>query len=150
MIDEKREIRQSYRIRRYVEEELDIIIPEMRQLVQETGLCQNRRMGKSQFSNLQNVARDTTSPEVILAWIDYQIGRQAVWRENAFGIKLRTALDALRDNADRIRTKIENDFAEEPLTDAEGKHLRRRIFLALIRQYVGQLTRYHVYCQEQR
>lgn len=122
----------EYRIKRLIDLELDTIIPEIEQLVVDAKLNNNRRLGRSQFSSLQNVARDTTSVKVILTWIRYQMGRYSAWQEQSFGQSLVTALENLKETATRI--------AREAST-AQVSVDKNDIYLRLVRQYVGQLQR---------
>lgn len=136
-------LRQEYQIRQLVDERLDDeIIDSIRKLVQQTDLSNNRRMGRAQFSNLQNVARDTNSVRVIFTWIRYQVGRQpAAWRE--LGPALLKELDGrLQKLSGEIADEVIAQDRDQNYGDKERRRLIRRIWLLLIRQYVGQLQRY--------
>lgn len=137
------QMREELLIRRYVDEKLDeVLILNIQQLLKTTRIQNNRRMGRSQFSGLQNVARDTASVQVILNWLRYQIGRQASWRDGDFGPKLLNILD------ETLYSEAKN-IAEDIIKENEGYYsdkrtvnrLLRKVWLMLIRQYVGQLQR---------
>lgn len=129
-------LRQAYAERRAIEEYLDEMIPNIRTLVHDTNVHNNSRMGLSQFSSLENIARETNSVEVIIGWVRYQVGRNRPWQEKDFGTKLANALDSLRQQAVVIEKTL--------LADTGGnvtKNRERDIHLQLIRLYAGHLKR---------
>ncbi len=138
-----------YRIREVIDEQLDVIIPAIRDIVDDTEVYRERDMGKSQFSNLSSVARETDSVEAVVAWIEYQIGRTTApgrgWRkvgrqdQAEFGVRLVKLLRELR----RLAIELSRDFG------AEDKEYRaaivRQLWIGLVRQLVGQMERYVVF-----
>lgn len=129
----------EYAIQRKIDQQLDdTIIEHARKLINETGVKNNRRMGRAQFTNLQNVTRDTTSVQVILTWIRYQMGRQTAWNERNFGKNL---LEYLGPELQSVAEEIVQTL---PPSDAEARKVVREIHLRLIRQYVGQLQRLYI------
>ena len=66
---------EQYAIQQLVDERLDTLILDVRELVNSTEIHLERSMGKAQFSALTTLARDTDSIEAIAVWIEYQMGR---------------------------------------------------------------------------
>lgn len=138
----------EYQLRQKIDEYLDsTILPNIESLVENAKLCGQTRMKNSQFSNLQNVARDTTSVQVILTWVQYQTGRQAAWRDNNFGRDLLQQLESLQGVAESILQEIETEIGTANAGDDFTKRYRRRLWLDLIRQYAGHLQRRFIACQ---
>lgn len=141
VLQDASELRQAYAERKAIEEYLDEMIPNIRTLVHDTNVHNtnghnNYHMGLSQFSSLENIARETNSVEVIIGWVRYQVGRNRPWQEKDFGTKLANALASLRQQA----VEIENTL----LGDTGGnvtKNRVRDIHLQLIRLYAGHLKR---------
>lgn len=151
---EASEMQIEYYIRQRIEDNLDeVILPHIEQLVNETNLCESR-LGRAQFSSLQNLLRETNSIQVVLNWIAYQMGRYAAWREKDFGSKLLVALNGLEGIAKTITAELyasleteETNFDTLFQNEIQVRRRFREIWKRLIEQYVGQLYRRVVACK---
>lgn len=141
----------EYYIRQRIDETLDeIILPNIEQLVVSAQLCQSD-LGKSQFSSLQNLLRETNSIQVVFNWIRYQMGRYKNWNDHHFGSALLRNLNMLENIAKEIVAEIYNfrpeALEQEAQQDREIRRLIRQVWKQLIEQYVGQLYRSVVACK---
>jgi hypothetical protein len=137
MLDNSARLKETYYIQQLIDQALDRIIPEIRVLVKNSDLHNNRGFGKAQLANLQEVARDTESIEVIRTWVEYQIGRQPnKWQQ--IGPALLEHLDMLGVEAEAIAIDVLESASDD---EARKYRMIRRVWLLLIRQYVGQLRR---------
>lgn len=132
------DLRLEYELRRLIDEQLDVLIPQICELVNQTGLCNNTCLERKQLTNLENVARETDSVYVVLNWIQYQIGRQSAWREGDLGYELVKKLKGLNDTAHKLVQKAGG---------GDDPRLVRQVWMRLVRQYVGQLQRFVVACR---
>lgn len=132
-------VNERYFIQQQVDKYLDDIIAAVREVVDNSKIYQEKTMGKSQFSQLSTLARDTESIEAIILWIEYQMGRAQPgrsWRKTdnqntAFGGLL---IAVLHD----LKTWSQEVSQSEGLRHQAGKAL----MMEAIRQFLGQLERY--------
>ena len=96
---------------------------------------------RSQMTNLENIANSTLKVTDVLDYIKKQVARadkNKMWRKDNFGTKLKKYIEeSLRKRREEICTILEN--VEED--SVEGQ----RIYLNLIRQFVGQLAVHYEY-----
>lgn len=131
-----------YIAKELIESYLDTLIIRVREDVDTTKIYESEAiMGKSQFSNLTGVARETESLEVIITWVQYQIGRDTkatTWGKNGFGERVIQSLRALGQTASGLATNQIQDM--QPLAQ-----LTTLLRIGLVRQYIGQMERYITY-----
>ena len=96
---------------------------------------------RSQMTNLENIANSTLKVTDVLDYIKKQVSRadkNQMWRKDNFGTKLKKHIEeSLRKRREDICKILEN--VEED--SVEGQ----RIYLNLIRQFVGQLVVHYEY-----
>jgi hypothetical protein len=134
---------EQYAIQQLVDERLDKLIIDVRDLVNSTEVYLEKNMGKAQFSQLTTLARDTESVEVIILWIEYQMGRsrqnenwrKANGRNQAFGDLLK---DLIRGITEWSHGHTEGKFSDE----RHAEIVARALTLAAVRQFLGQMERY--------
>jgi hypothetical protein len=108
-------------------------------------------MGPTQMSNLLNVCGETGSVEVVIGYIQYQIGRDMGskgppknWAWQGFGEKLIEQLQDLKSQAGALVStalrKVEHTLDEDQREGEEDG-----VWMLLVRQYVGHLRRYFTY-----
>lgn len=140
---------EQFKIQDIVDRHLDDLIANIRSLVDATRIYEKEsKMGTSQFRNLSSVASETDSVEVVVGWIQYQIGRASPnrgWQTpdrgnnqagSGFGEQLITLIRQLG------RLAREKASEEPPEMRPE---FERSLLMALVRQMAGQLERYYVY-----
>jgi hypothetical protein len=125
------------------------MIRQMRQMVRDTELCTNRRLGNKQFSDLQGVAGETTSIEVVITWIRYQMGRYRYWNDGHFGSSLIETLQGLEPVADRIAQETARTVSPT-ITKRQFADMKLMVWHRLVQQYVGHLRREVMACQGER
>jgi hypothetical protein len=101
------------------------------------------RSHRSQLTGLENVAESALKITDIFDYIKRQTARYNYWRiafpphtSVIFGERLRVYLE---DNLAKVRDKT-CDVLQIGNTSDEEKQLRRRVYLLLVRQFVGQMV----------
>lgn len=143
------QLRQEYKIKQLIDHELDAIIRQMRQMVKDTGLGTNRRLGNKQFADLQGVTGETASIEAIITWIRYQMGRYRFWNDGNFGPELVKALQQLESTAERIAQEVVRSLSLH-ITKRQFADMQQMIWHRLVQQYVGHLRREVIASQGER
>ncbi len=139
-------LRRQMAVQRQIELQMNSLIQGMRQLVDTSGAAASA-LEKSQLKNLLAVALETPSVEVVKHYILYLVGRDAAgssWRRADFGKNLVKALGDLEGNAKRICTQVQRDLDTPDPTPEEVDEA----WMALVRNYLGQLNRYFYYAKE--
>jgi hypothetical protein len=90
---------------------------------------------ESQFRNLVRVAETTDSTEVIKNFLRYQIGRDKKWGRGKNSLAERIIQDI-----DNLLRTLAQEIAKEV-----GKEFHQRIWLGLIRRYLGYGSRHLKY-----
>jgi bisphosphoglycerate-independent phosphoglycerate mutase (AlkP superfamily) len=90
------------------------------------------KLEDSQFRNLVRVAETTESTEVIKNFLRYQVGRDKKWGRG------RTSLaNKIIEDIDNLLKNLSEDIAREV-----GEEFHQRIWLDLIRRYLGYGARH--------
>ena len=125
------------------------LVRRARKLVDDTDIS-TTQMEKHQISNLLGVALDTDSAEVVINFIQYQVGRDARgtnWRAKGFGNRLVRELNDLQNMARSIAGKVQSELEQ---SKSPQKEEIDGIWIELVRQYLGQMNRYFYYRKEER
>lgn len=145
------EMRYRLEIRQGADQQMNALVVKARELID--GLLVREKypgqwnMGPTQMSNLLNVCCETGSVEVVIGYVQYQIGRDKgrkgrpeSWAWQGFGEQLIEELQARRPEA---RALVSNAVRKTGHTagDTEENH----VWMLLVRQYVGHLRRYFTY-----
>ncbi|MCI0605867.1 hypothetical protein L0156_23015 [bacterium] len=124
------------------------IIQDMKTWTEKTNFTnQQCELSASQLSNTLGVAAATKSVEVVLGYIEYQIGRdnsRRSWGWSNFGDQLLAQLRALGSTAEGI-VSIAAQRSGLTLSDEVKKKKDEEAWMELMRQYLGQMRRYFVY-----
>jgi hypothetical protein len=139
-------------IQQGVEEHLNRLVVNARELIdeflkKEEGEGRQWNMGPTQMSNLLSVCGETGSVEVVVGYIQYQIGRDDKDRNWAwwdFGEALIERLRALQPQAHALVSKALQKTGHA-LDDGERRGEEDQIWMLLVCQYVGHLCRYFTY-----
>jgi hypothetical protein len=146
---ERQELRRLMLVRKYIEGAMNGLVRRVRKLVDDTNISATQ-MEKHQISNLLGVALDTGSVEVVINFIQYQVGRDARgtnWRAKGFGNKLVRELKDLQNTARAIAGKVQSDLEQ---SQSPRKEEIDGIWIELVRRYLGQMNRYFYYRKEAR
>ncbi len=146
---EREELRRLMLVRKYIEGAMNGLVRRARKLVDDTDISA-AQMEKHQISNLLGVALDTDSVEVVINFIQYQVGRDArgtSWRAKGFGHKLVRELNDLQNTARAIAGKVQSELEQ---SKSPRKEESDGIWIELVRQYLGQMNRYFYYRKEER
>ncbi|RLC84284.1 MAG: hypothetical protein DRI79_13090 [Chloroflexi bacterium] len=142
-------------IRQGVDRQMNELVVNARKLVD--GFLEKEKqggrweMGPTQMSNLLNVCGETESVEVVIGYIQYQIGRDKGskgppknWAWQGFGEELVKRLQDLKSQAGAlVSTALQK--AEHTLDEDKREEEEDRVWMLLVRQYVGHLRRYFTY-----
>lgn len=124
-------LRKEYAIQRAIDSRLDEVIEVVKHISNVKGIT------SSQLSNLLATAKETDSVQVVIAWIQYQMGRSKAPISEEAGEELINA--------------IENDMYQlaESVADEVGGNEQdvRRIWQQLVRLYLGHLKRHFIYLE---
>jgi len=133
--EKRRKQRYHLEIQQSIENLLNKLLQRTRSLVDAAP-----KLNTTKLSNLNNVASETSSAEVVIGYVQYQVGR-GVWPRR-FGDALITDLKDLINAAEGIVNQVWKVHHPKNLQkDAELD----RVWMLLIRQFVGHLRRYAVY-----
>lgn len=100
-------------------------------------------IGPTQMSNLLNVCGETESVEVVIGYVQYQVGRddkRRNWAWQGFGEELVKRLQSRRSEAQALVSSAAGKTGHTPGNDAAD-----HVWMLLVRQYVGHLRRYFTY-----
>ena len=146
------EKQKNLRIDQKIGEQMETLIPKMRELADSYNLARVRE--KSPFRNVLNVATESASGiEVTKNYIRYQLGRSGsnqMWRDKAngnesFAVALVREIEALvKDAEDVVQSIYEDPESELDKEDIQRVHLR------LTQLYLGNLARYQAFLAYER
>ncbi|MDB9526787.1 hypothetical protein PN498_12375 [Oscillatoria sp. CS-180] len=91
------------------------------------------KLEESQFRNLVRVADSTESPEVVKNFIRYQVGRERKWGRGEKSLAERI----IQDIDSRLNTS-----AQEIVKAAQETDEKKRVWMELIRRYLGYGARH--------
>lgn len=125
------------------------LIPQLREAVEKARIADRRcELSTAQMSNLVNVAAETQSVEVVIGYLQYQVGRDAgrrvQWAWQGFGETLIDMLNALKGRAEGIVDSAARQIGPLPTDDDRRKEVEQ-VWMALVRQFLGHLRRYFIY-----
>ncbi|GIV87219.1 MAG: hypothetical protein KatS3mg054_1248 [Chloroflexus sp.] len=137
-------LRRELLLQQAIERRLDELV---RLANRTAAMLERSQMEKSQLRNLLNVATTTSSPEVVINFIRYQIAReQDKWGKDqkSFGHTLITLLGSeVRNWAATVAQEVNAHMPNEP-SDA----LSSAAYIQLIRLFIGYLNRAFYYGKE--
>ncbi|MEO0842763.1 MAG: hypothetical protein AAF063_28200 [Cyanobacteria bacterium J06643_5] len=105
----------------------------------------DKKLEESQFNNLLRVADTTESPEVIKNFIFYQVGRGKKWGQGKKSLAAKIVEDIngdLKNKADEI---FKEAFTKETSLEENSETEIKKIWIQLIRRYLGYGSRYLKY-----
>ena len=146
MQQERQAVRRRMAIHQGVDEFTNELVRRVRALVDDSKVAETR-MEKHQIGNVLAVALETPSVELLKVFVLYQAGRDVRrdnWRRNDFGEELVKELDGLRQPARAIAEQVSRQLS----AGQAGEEDVDEVWVALARQYLGQLNRYFYYCKE--
>lgn len=158
MIANVNEMRYRILVQQQADRELNGLIPDIRTLLDklftqsdsETNNWKKWKLEHKQLSNLLGVCGETNSVEVVISFIEYQIGRDKRsktpnnWAWKDFGKTLKDKLQKLEETAKSIVRQAIRD-SNYTLNEADQKLEYGKVWMELVRLYVGHLRRYFVY-----
>lgn len=109
------------------------------------------KLQSKQFSNLLGVSEETDSSEVVIGFIEYQIGRdnhKKNWAWENFGERLKKELRALKDPAKGIVGQAITDSGYILSTETARPQEEQRVWMDLVRLYAGHMRRYFIYLEK--
>lgn len=137
-------LRRELLLQQAIERRLDELVRLANQI---TAMLEKSSMEKSQLRNLLNVATTTSSPEVVINFIRYQIAREGdKWGkdQNSFGHTLIKHLrEEVKEWAKIVAQEVKAHMPNEP-SDA----LDSTAYIQLIRLFIGYLNRAFYYGKE--
>jgi hypothetical protein len=143
-------MRYQLEVRRAEDRQLNHIIPDIRSLLDSTleKETEERKWGmrSTGMSNLLGVCVETDSAEVVIGFIEYQMGRREggrTWAWKGFGEALKEELYSLKEQAEAIVSRAA-DNAGLTLSETEHNWEVERVWMELIRLYAGHMRRYFV------
>ncbi len=148
-----KEMRYRLVLQQGVDGQLNRLVVQARELLD--GFLQDGKgwqMGPTQMNNLLNVCNETGSVEVVIGYIQYQIGRDdkgQTWAWRDFGEALIKQLRDLKSQAGALVGKAAQQ-ADYPLEGEREKREKDWAWMLLVHQYVGHLRRYFFYKKRPR
>lgn len=139
------EMRYHLHIQRGVDGRLNTLIRSARALLDEFLAKGRWDMENHQLSNLLSVCGETDSAEVVIGYVQYQIGRddkRRNWAWQDFGEALIKQLQERRDEAKAV---VQQVVGKTQYTSPNLEIEIDRVWMLLIHQYTGHLRRYFVY-----
>ncbi len=132
-----------------VDRSMNELIPKLKDLIDNAKIANRKcELSTAQMSNLVNVAGETRSAQVVIGYLQYQVGRDAgrrvQWAWHDFGESLIQLLEDLRGRAEGIVGQV-SEVLGDSLTDDARQAEVDRVWMALVRQCLGHLRRYFVY-----
>jgi len=131
-----------------VDQMTNTLIRRLRKLVDDTNVV-NSRMEKHQIGNVLAVALETPSVELVKNFVLYQAGRDVSgtsWRKANFGERLVKELDDLHEEAESIAREVSSQLQVGQPEEGDID----KVWIEMVRQYLGQLNRYFYYRKEAR
>ena len=145
------EIRYRLIVRQAEDQQLNQLIPKIRKLLDDFFVKENDRtkwgLKSTQLSNLLGVSGETDSSEVVIGFIEYQIGRDKRyenWAWEGFGEKMKGELRALQEVSKGIVGKAIQDSHYSFDENIRALEIQK-VWIELVRLYAGYLRRYFVY-----
>lgn len=134
-----------------VDRAMNTLIPQAERLIEDL-FRYPHRMERSQFTNLVTTALETNSVAVVLDYVRYQMGRDSraeSWRigQPSFGAQLLEQLEGLRQMAGGL---IDNAIRQHGIKPQDQTTEEKRLWMLLVRRFIGSLHRNFVYYQEAR
>lgn len=115
---------------------------------QTAALLEKTSMEKNQLRNLLNVAVTSSSPEVVINFIRYQIAREGnKWGkgQNDFGhVLIKRLRDDVKKWADDVAQEVKKKMPSAP----ESERLPHVAYVRLMQLYIGYLNRAFYYGKE--
>ena len=141
-------LRYEVLIQQDVDAQLNRLIEDGRQLADDffNGAGKSSELTATQMSKLLDVCGDTDSVEVVIGYIQYQIGRDDKhknWSAGGFGEDLIKKLRAHKKTAEAV-VNTASKASDCTLPEA-GKPEVDHVWMLLVRQYIGHLRRYFTY-----
>lgn len=134
-----------------VDREMNAIVSESEWLVE--SLFQKKHdMQRNQLSNLLATALETDSAAVVMDFVRYQMGRDSkceTWRvgQPSFGEELLKRLKELGQKAAGLIDVAVREYGIEPM---KRESEEERIWMLLVRRFLGSLYRNFVYCDSEK
>lgn len=149
------EMRYRLIVQQAEDRQLNQLIPKIRNLLDEFFAKEDDKtnwgLKSAQLSNLLGVSGETDSVEVVVGFIEYQIGRDRSdknraknWAWNNFGEKMKGELRALQEVAKGIVGKAVQESGDSLDESARSQEIQR-VWIDLVRLYAGYLRRYFIY-----
>jgi hypothetical protein len=117
-----------------------------------TLLENNRAMETSQLRNLLNVSLETTSTEVVVSFICYQIARNAnAWgkAQDGFGHTIITKLHKELPTKE-VFTEVAEKLEKQELSDDERKNLEITARQLLVQRFLGYVHRWFYFLNKSK
>lgn len=132
-----------------IDRAMNSLIPMAKSLIEDL-FRYPHRMERSQLANLVAVSLETNSVAVVLDYVRYQMGRDSkaeTWRVGrpSFGSQLLEQLEELRRMAGGLIEEAIRQYGIEP-PDRPAEE--ERLWMLLVRRFVGALHRNFVYYYE--
>lgn len=138
-------LRRDLLLQEALDKQLD---PLVRQANQTAAMLKGTNMEKSQLRNLLNVAVTSRSPEVVINFIRYQIGREKdKWGrdDNSFG---HTVINDLRGIVKELASKVVEHVTVRMPDALQAETLPDIAYVRLMQLYLGYLNRAFYYGKE--
>lgn len=138
-------LRRDLLLQEALDKQLD---PLVRQANQTAAMLKGTNMEKSQLRNLLNVAVTSRSPEVVINFIRYQIGREKdKWGrdDNSFG---HTVINDLRGIVKELASKVVEHVTVRMPDAPQAETLPDIAYVRLMQLYLGYLNRAFYYGKE--
>lgn len=137
----------------WVDRSMNELIPSIRDTAEKAKIGDRAcELSPAQMSNLVGVAGDTKSVQVVISYIQYQVGRDRTgksWRWQGFGETLFKELKGLEGRAKGIVSTVSTTI-NSPLEGDTLKAEVDRVWMDLTRHYLGHLRRYFMYRKPER
>lgn len=148
------EMRYRLLVQQAEDRQLNQLIPKIRSLLDSCFKKSSDRdkwkLQSKQFSNLLGVSEETDSAEVVIGFIEYQIGRddkRRNWAWDHFGERLKKELQTLKDTAKGIVGQAITDSGYTLSVEAARAQEEQRVWMDLVRLYAGHMRRYFIYLE---
>ncbi|MFQ3632395.1 hypothetical protein [Roseiflexus sp.] len=135
-------LRRNLLLEAAIDKQLDVLV---QQANRTATLLKNTKMEENQLRNLLNVAVTSSSREVVINFIRYQIARDKdKWgqKDDDFG---HTVIRDLRETMDRLAGAVEADVKKNMPHVPEAETLRQTAYVRLMQLYLGYLNRAFYY-----
>ena len=138
----------------WVDRSMNELIPNIRDAAEKAKIGdRDCELIPAQMSNLVGVAGDTRSVQVVISYIQYQVGRDSKnrksWAWHGFGETLVKELNGLQERAKGIVGSVGKEV-QAPLQSDAFKAEVDRVWMELTRHYLGHLRRYFMYRKPER